>query len=194
VRASRDTSSVKEASRNWLRKARKNGTCRYGYTKQIIKRFSHADLTLAFDAVREAGKIAAAYDVLGQWRGRALLYFHPKLHKQIKKLAHSKPRLVCRPAIIISPANASQLIESINAAVPRTLPQDMRDDIIGEMTLAVIEGRLKIQDVARRMTEFVRASFKTDHNKWGALSLDQPMFEDGTVTLGDTVIRGLWGA
>jgi hypothetical protein len=158
----------------------------------VTKTVSRSEIETAIEAVRETGKLASAYDVLGKWKGPAFFYFNPKLRQQIRKIAKSRPRLICRPAIIITPGTASQLIDRINAVVPRTLPRDMRDDIIGEMTLAVIEGRLKIEDVESRAAEFVRASFKADHNRWGALSLDKPIFEDGTMTLGDTITRGLW--
>jgi hypothetical protein len=48
-----------------------------------------------------------------------------------------------------------------------------------------LEGRLRANDIERRATEFVRARFKSDHNKHGDLSLDVPIYIDGSATLLD---------
>jgi hypothetical protein len=39
----------------------------------------------------------------------------------------------------------------------------------------------------RHVRMLVRRSFKAEHNPWVDVSLDAPLFEDGTMTLGDTV-------
>jgi hypothetical protein len=84
------------------------------------------------------------------------------------------------------------LLDRINAAVPRHLPRDHRDDVIGEMALAVDEGRLDEADISRCVREFVNAGYRRDHDKCGPLSLDVPIFEDGGTTLGDRITVGLW--
>jgi hypothetical protein len=44
----------------------------------------------------------------------------------------------------------------------------------------------------RHVRMLVRRSFKADHNPWGDVSLDAPLFEDGTMTSGDTIMTSLW--
>jgi hypothetical protein len=84
------------------------------------------------------------------------------------------------------------LLYRTNAVVPRYLSRDHRDDVIGEMALAVYEGRLAEADIARRTHEFVRAGYRSDHDPWGHVSLDAPI--PGTDLLRiDTISEGLWG-
>jgi hypothetical protein len=84
------------------------------------------------------------------------------------------------------------LLDRINVVVPRHLPRDHRDDVIGEMALAIYEGRLDEMDIQRRVRELVNAGYRRDHDRFGPLSLDVPIFEDGGTTLGDRITVGLW--
>ena len=51
------------------------------------------------------------------------------------------------------------------------------------MVEAVLTESLKAEDVERRVSEFVRARFRVDHNCNGDLSLDMPAFAEGSTTL-----------
>ena len=73
--------------------------------------------------------------------------------------------------------------------MPATLP--IREEVISAMCLALCEGRLLAKDIRGRVGEFVRAQWR-QFSKFGPLSLDAPVFEDGSATLGDTITRGLW--
>jgi hypothetical protein len=55
--------------------------------------------------------------------------------------------------------------------------RDHRDDVIGEMALAVYEGRLEETDIERRVREFVNVGYRREHDQYGPLSLDVPIFE-----------------
>jgi hypothetical protein len=66
------------------------------------------------------------------------------------------------------------LLDRINAAASRHLARDHRDDMIGQMVLAVYEG------LSTRSRQF-RSGF-----------FDVPLFDDGSITLGDTITTGLW--
>jgi hypothetical protein len=87
---------------------------------------------------------------------------------------------------------------SIAAMVPRDLPADMRDEIVQSVFLAILEKRLRFDDVSKRIREFVTAHnrmFPTKFAKFGdspLISLDEVTFEDGTATRSDSVSRGLW--
>ena len=47
-------------------------------------------------------------------------------------------------------------------------------------------------DIERRVREFVNAGYRRDHDNYGLLSLDVPIFGDSTITLGDTITSGFW--
>ena len=87
---------------------------------------------------------------------------------------------------------AGSLLDRINAVVPRHLSRNHRDDVIGEMILAVYEGRLEEADIERCVRGFVNIGYRRDHDKYGPVSLDVPIFGDSSTTLGDMVTTGLW--
>lgn len=99
---------------------------------------------------------------------------------------------VASPSIIRATEN---IMDVIDAAVPRHLPKDHRDDVIQNVWLAVIEGRLKRSEIAARAREFVRAEYRLHHNRWGDRSLDVPIWIDSATTLLDTLSteQALWG-
>jgi hypothetical protein len=72
----------------------------------------------------------------------------------------------------------------LNVAIPANLPAQIRDDVIGAMALELVEGKLKTTDVRRRVREFIKAQFR-QFGKFGPLSLDARLFEDGNATLLD---------
>jgi hypothetical protein len=84
------------------------------------------------------------------------------------------------------------LLDRINAVVPRHLARDHRDDVIGEMALAVYEGRLEEADIERRFREFVNAGYRRDHDQYGPVSLDVPIFEGSEIRGIDRVTETIW--
>jgi len=107
-------------------------------------------------------------------------------------------RNVNRTPSLIVPTSASlrlphgSLMERLVALLPKNLARDHRDDLIGDIAMVVFEGRVPEADLEAHVWMLVRRSFKADHDRWGTVSLDTPIFEDGTITLGDTVTTGLW--
>lgn len=97
--------------------------------------------------------------------------------------------IVTAPAIIRA---ADDIMDIITAAVPRYHSKDVRDDAIQNIWLAVIERRLKRDEITSRAYKFVRAEYNINHNKYGPRSLDVPIWIDGKTTLLDTLTRGLW--
>jgi hypothetical protein len=95
-------------------------------------------------------------------------------------------------AQIIKPAKPAlvrlvnaDFVDRISAAVSRNLSRDHRDDVIADMVEAILTGKLKHEDIARRAGEFVAVRFKSDHDRYGDLSLDIPVYVDGNATLLD---------
>jgi hypothetical protein len=121
------------------------------------------------------------------------------IYSKVHKLGLERPaRIIVPKTPKLSPLTAAlrfpigSLLDRINAVVPRHLPRDHRDDVIGEMAVAVYEGWLEEAHIQRRVREFVNAGYRRDHDKYGPLSLDVPIFGDSATTLGDRVTTGLW--
>jgi hypothetical protein len=124
----------------------------------------------------------------------------PKVEKQFRSIstkngaAHREALKLARP-IIVAPSiirATDDIVEEIEAVVPGHLPPDHRADVIQNIWLAVLEGRLKRSEIAERAREYINAEYRTNHNAWGLRSLDVPIWVDGKTTLLDTLTRGLW--
>jgi hypothetical protein len=166
--------------------ARRAGDIRNGYTRAGIARaVTREHVEQMFEIVGENGLLKAAYPVIGEWKMKAFLFFNPKVNAAINKPRHPVS-VIAAPAISLrNPAAAARIIDRINRAVSRGLQRDHRDDTISEMACAWLEGRLQEDDIEKRAGEFARSRFKSDHNKYGDLSLDVPIYVDGSATLMD---------
>lgn len=84
----------------------------------------------------------------------------------------------------------------IRAMLPTGFPD--KDDVVSDIFEAMLNGSLKREDVRARVQTYITAHnrmFPTKYAKFGdspLLSLDQVLFEDGSLTRSDTVSRGLW--
>lgn len=101
------------------------------------------------------------------------------------------PKIVLAPSFNPTLTPDHELLVAIRNAVPRWLTRDMRDDVVGEMLLAVIEGRVSRDAIGAAVRQFVNHSYRLDHNRWGALSLDEPI-PGTTIRRIDTITEGLW--
>jgi hypothetical protein len=84
----------------------------------------------------------------------------------------------------------------ILAMLPAAFPD--KDDVVSDIFEALVNGSLRREDVQTRVRQFITAHnrmFPTDFAKFGdskLVSLDEVLFDDGTMTRGDTVTRRLW--
>jgi hypothetical protein len=134
---------------------------------------------------------------------RALLLFrqkHPKFDRLVLRLSSANAKIhhaeasARRAQILRAPAIAADgtdIFMLIRSAVPANLPAQIRDDVIGAMALEIVEGKLRAADIRRRVREYVTAQYRA-FSKFGPLSLDARLYDDGATTLGDTITRGLW--
>jgi hypothetical protein len=68
----------------------------------------------------------------------------------------------------------------IDKAVPRTLPEFVRDEIVASMCLAVLEGKLFIENICKEASSYLRA-YNRDFDTFKTTSLDAPLNgQDGT--------------
>jgi hypothetical protein len=94
-------------------------------------------------------------------------------------------------AIPWSPAPQKSLWDLIRCEVPRHLPSQIRDEIIQEVALSILEGKYRLVNVR----EAVKAATKAVHRIYPTLgapvSLDVPMFGDGSPLI-ERISEGLW--
>jgi len=86
--------------------------------------------------------------------------------------------------------------QKILAMFPANFPG--RSDAAHDVFVAMFEGSLKREDVRPRVKLFIAAHdrmFPTKYAKFAGrplVSLDARLFDEGTMTLGDTISRGFW--
>lgn len=83
-------------------------------------------------------------------------------------------------------AARDDLTQIISSAIPIRLPPDAREEIIQEMAVAVLSGEFTVSDIRYRVADFIRA-YNRDYGWFDKRSLSELMFDDGGLTLGDTL-------
>lgn len=89
-------------------------------------------------------------------------------------------------------------LERVKSLIPRALPPHVRDEIV-QNTFTELCARAVSRDevpaVVKKLTAEQARMFPTLFRKFGhspLVSLDELIFEDGSITRGDTVTHGLW--
>lgn len=80
-----------------------------------------------------------------------------------------------------------ELTKLVNAAVPKWYPADRRADICQDMVVALLMGEITKEDLKENVGSFVSKVMKMHPTKWGHMSLDAPLYEDGGRTMHDTL-------
>jgi hypothetical protein len=75
----------------------------------------------------------------------------------------------------------------IASAVPRWVSPSLREDVISEIYIAVIDGEMSVDAIEANATRFTNAAVGQFESKWGPRPLDMPMFNDGHRTLADVI-------
>ncbi|MFD1951347.1 hypothetical protein ACFSGX_11290 [Sphingomonas arantia] len=81
-------------------------------------------------------------------------------------------------AATLPPAYRDRLYATIAATMPRQINPALRDDIISEMYLAVLEERLAAENVKREAKRFLLAGYAVWASKFGPRSLDEMINDD----------------
>lgn len=79
-------------------------------------------------------------------------------------------------------AHRDPLYAQVARAVPASLPRHLRDDIISDMIVAVLEGR-EADAVCADARRFIGRGFRQWASKFGPASLDEARFDDSAETL-----------
>jgi hypothetical protein len=75
----------------------------------------------------------------------------------------------------------------VQAAVPRTIPKHIRDEIVNMMVLDALERRLAFKTIKGAFKTYWTRYYKLHPDKGAHASLDARIFEDGHTTLGETI-------
>lgn len=169
---------------------------------------SEATLRRVFERLNEGGTISSVY---GKWTSpgnfivtrHSLMHFmnqHPAVKQRIMALAkRNRPisyqfkRYGTRP-LITAPGILRNNGEDAFAAVTRATSgvwEGERGDVMSLMFVAIAEGRLLPKDAAARLPEFVKLH-RYRPRVYGDRSLDAPLYDDSSLTLGDNITRGMW--
>lgn len=81
----------------------------------------------------------------------------------------------------------NELFRRIQAAVPRWLPQFVRDDVISEIVLAVLEGTVLVDQIQQHAKKCLHAHNRM-FDQFGTVSLDEEIPGTDGLTYGDRLI------
>lgn len=95
------------------------------------------------------------------------------------------------PFISGGPKDEHAMLLAIDAAVPRGLPEMVRQDVCQDLAVAVLTGDIDISDLVNNAGEFVKKVWRQYPLKYGPMSLDKPApwaGEDDGRSLGDLLV------
>lgn len=79
------------------------------------------------------------------------------------------------------------LMRSIEAVIPSGLSPDVKDDLFQELAIAVLDGTESLDALRNRVNKYLSRA-RAFAPSWSMLSLDAPLHEDGSRTLGETIV------
>lgn len=95
------------------------------------------------------------------------------------------PKILFYPYMLHEPRKENDLVLKVNAVVPHGLPEDIRADVCQDIIVAVLEGKLNIDNAKDNIGEFIKNVWRLYPWKYKWLSLDQPAFGDSSRTIGE---------
>jgi hypothetical protein len=69
-------------------------------------------------------------------------------------------------------SRAQEGLVLLMAAIPRYLPSHVRDDVMGEVLLDIMDGKTRFDEIAKKIPEYVRA-YNRQHDNHRVKSLDE---------------------
>lgn len=145
--------------------------------------FPKAKEALAIDALLRGDLVAEVAQAVGAsassvWRLRATLSDEHRAQRALAMRARLK---------IERGRQGELLMDRIKAVMPRGLDAVLRDDVVGEIYLAVIEGRVEPEQIGAVARSFVNRGLREWQPFYGPRSLDAAIGTDGSRTLADLV-------
>jgi len=97
-----------------------------------------------------------------------------------KQRARHKRRYAQERSIKKIRLSSDEIFKAVNKAVSRAIPQFVRDDVISEMCLAILEGKLFIENIGKEAAKFLAAHNRAfDHFR--TISVDTEISEGLTI-------------
>lgn len=87
----------------------------------------------------------------------------------------------------VRPAFSDDIYSAISAAVPRWVSPALRDDVISDMYVALLENEITFEQIADEAGAYSTRAVADFESRFGPLSLDESRFEGGGETFRDTV-------
>lgn len=70
---------------------------------------------------------------------------------------------------------ASKLVNLVNMALPRGLPEQIRGDVAQDMILGILSGEIDEDQIERQVRKYLRSHYKAVETPYLAISLNQPV-------------------
>ena len=109
-----------------------------------------------------------------------------KRKRDAEKERRKQERFIPLGAALKQSLNQNEIYHAVNKAVSFGIPAHIRDDVIGSMILAVLEGDLALDQVKARAREF-SAAYHREAGTYKTISIDAPVHGTDDLRLIDTI-------
>lgn len=103
-----------------------------------------------------------------------------------RKPAPLLPRIEFYPFLTETPQAEHALLLAVDKIVPKGLNADTRADVCQDLLVDIISGDLTLAELHAAVPVYIRRFFKRN-SAWKHLSIDAPIFGNGTCTLADVL-------
>ncbi len=113
-----------------------------------------------------------------------------KEEKARARIARAPRENLAYPYMLHRPRNGDgerALLLDVHNAVPKYLPDWLRADICQDLIVAVLAGDVERDELKGSVKDFTRKVLKMHPMKYGDLSLDAPIWDNSSRTIGDTI-------
>ncbi|MBQ0820721.1 hypothetical protein KBI52_10940 [Microvirga sp. HBU67558] len=79
------------------------------------------------------------------------------------------------------------LYETVDALVPKSIPPQIREEMVMSLILDTLDRKIQFSDLAGHVKEYRTKAYAMFPEKGAHASLDAQLYDDGPMTLGDTI-------
>lgn len=107
-----------------------------------------------------------------------------KIHADLR-VSLKEPMPSLYPFISGEPKKEHDLLVAVHNVVPQGLPKQHREDICQDIIVAILEGKLNLENLKDEVPAFIKQAYKQFPTKYGPLSIDRPISYDDDRLLRD---------
>lgn len=130
-------------------------------------RQAHPEKAAALEAKAVARLKAENPEAYRAQKARGNRKYREKHGERLRQLA----REIYRRQAGTSSARAQRGMALATAAIPRNIPPEVRDDVLGDIMLALIDGTVRLDEVTKKVPDYIRAHNRK-YNAFRNVSLD----------------------